>query len=170
MKKITFNIPNYGLVGLPSVNIEGIPLAKFKIKIEDAWRVQHRFLFFKWSTSKWAMVEKNKWLVFIPWKHSEKEVVLVDDADVVSQDFSFPQQWINVSKFISPYTEELPDWGEKYEVADFCGYPFIVENESFIANIKMYYNSVPLKILYKQFPEFLKLEHDEEYHLRVRNE
>ena len=100
-------------------------------------------------------------MVFIPWKHRAKELALIDDTDVLAQDFSTPTQWIDIAKFISPYTEETPYYDE-YEITDFSGYPFVKENENFIANVKQCDYSSVLEYLFKHFPELLEATDAEE--------
>ena len=137
--------------------INAIPLAKFKMKLGKLVATQHSFMFLKWYPSRYEVEYeiKPKWLVFIPWKHCAKEIALIDDADVLPQDFSTPTQWIDIDKFVSPYTYEDPYYDE-YEITDFSGYPFVAENESFIANVWQSDTSSVLEFLFKHFPELLE--------------
>ena len=137
--------------------INAIPLAKFKMKLEKLVATQHSFLFLKWHSSRYEVAYeiKPKWIVLIPWKHCAKELAIIDDADVLSQDFSVPTQWVNIDEFISPYTAEDPYY-EQYEITEFCGYPFVADNESFIANVRQSDCDLPLELLFKLFPELLE--------------
>ena len=143
--------------------INAIPLAKFKIKLEKLVATQHSRLLVKWFPSRYEVKYeiKPKWLVFIPWKHSAKELAIIDDSDVLSQDFSVPTQWIGIDEFISPYIEEDPYYDE-YEITDFSGYPFVAENKNFIANVMQYDSTSVLEYLFKHFPELLEATDAEE--------
>ena len=101
------------------------------------------------------------YLMFIPWKHREKELALIPVRDVIIVDKRVDEDMVSVKKYISPFTEELPYYTE-YEISDFVGYKFICDYKNFIADIRNQCFNKPLEILYQHYPQLLHEEFDEE--------
>ena len=100
-------------------------------------------------------------LVFIPWKHREKELLLVSIKDVITIDKLIGNDIVSIEKYISPFTEEDPYYAE-CKISNFVGYKFIYEYKNYIANIRNQCFKKPLEILYQHHPELLQEEFDEE--------
>ena len=100
-------------------------------------------------------------LVFIPWKHREKELLLVSIKDVITIDKLIGNDIVSIEKYISPFTYEEP-YHMECKISNFVGYKFIYEYKNYIADIRNQYYEKPLEILYQNHPELLKEEFDEE--------
>ncbi|MBQ7337927.1 MAG: hypothetical protein IJW40_05665 [Clostridia bacterium] len=100
-------------------------------------------------------------LVFIPWKHREKELVLLPMSDIITIDKLIGNDIVSIEKYISPFTEEDPYYAE-YKISNFVGYKFIYEYKNYIADIRNQCFRKPLEILYQHHPELLQEEFDEE--------
>ena len=105
--------------------------------------------------------KRKYYLVFIPWKHSLKELALVPLENVIKTDELAGEDVISVEEYISPYTDEEP-WYAECKIWNFVGYKFIYENKSFIINCFMQDYKAPQQILYMHQPELLKEEFNEE--------
>lgn len=105
--------------------------------------------------------ERTYCLVFIPWKHSEKELALISIQNVITSDIQIDEAMASVEKYISPFTEENPYYAE-YKISDFVGYKFIYEYKNFIADIRNQCPTKPYEILYHLHPELLNEDFDEE--------
>lgn len=102
-------------------------------------------------------------LVFIPWKHREKELSLISMEDVITIDKLVGDDIVSVEKYVSPFTEEDPYYAE-CKISNFVGYKFVYEYKNFIANIRNQCFTTALEILYQHHPELLYEEFDEEKH------
>ena len=105
--------------------------------------------------------ERSYCLVFIPWKHQEKELALIPVRDVITLDKLVGDDIVVIEKFISPFTEENPYYAE-YKILDFIGYKFIYDYKNFIADIRNQCPTKPLEMLYQHYLELLQEEIDEE--------
>lgn len=137
--------------------INAILLAHFNIlhTIEVEKKV---LLFFKRETK--TQIKSNVFLVFIPFKHQEKELAIIELEDVVDFEQLEGSDILHIENFISPFTKEHPYYNE-YKIENFIGHEFIYTNKEFIADtVNRLYE--PLEILYKHKPELLQIEIDEE--------
>lgn len=101
------------------------------------------------------------YIVFIPWKHSLKNISLIDEKNVISINYVSEIEFIEVDEFISEFTQEEPYYSE-YSIRNFIGYKFIYEDVEFIANVMNGLVKYPLEILYENIPSILNEEFDEE--------
>ena len=108
-----------------------------------------------------APVNHQYCLVFIPWKHREKELLLLSMRDIITIDKLIGNDIVSIEKYISPFTEEDPYYAE-YKISNFVGYKFIYEYKNYIADIRNQCFTKPLEILYQHHPELLQEEFDEE--------
>ncbi len=99
-------------------------------------------------------------MIFIPWKHKAKELILAP-ADRVWILGREDERFILVDQFCSCFSLEHP-YATEYDVQAFKGFDFVYENNDFIANVYNELTTKPLDILYKAMPELLNLEFDEE--------
>ncbi len=95
-------------------------------------------------------------LVFIPRKHSLKEIIAVPFDDVKMTNY-LKEEFVQSEGFTSAFTEETP-YIEKYDICGFSGCKFIYENNDFIANVFRQYKEKNLSILYKEHPEYFEID------------
>ena len=74
MIKIEFNY--YGKT------VKGILLAKYQRLRRKIVTTERKFLWITKTVDKWIKVNSPLYLVFIPWKHSEKQVVEISENDI----------------------------------------------------------------------------------------
>ena len=108
--------------------------------------------------SRLASVDRHDCLVFIPWKHREKELALISMSDIIGFDRIVDEDVISVKQYISSTTDD--PYGE-CEILDFVGYKFIYECKNFIADL-IDGSQKPYEIFYQLYPELLQEEFDEE--------
>lgn len=101
-------------------------------------------------------VKRQYCLVYIPWKHQEKELALVCLNDVITFDKLIGDDVISIESYISDFTKEEPYYTE-YKISDFVGYKFIYDYRSFVADVKNQCFTKPLEILYQHYPQLLKI-------------
>lgn len=106
-------------------------------------------------------IQRQYCLVFIPWKHKEKELALISIYDVITIDKLVGNDIVSIEKYISPFTEENPYYAE-YKISNFVGHRFVYDYKNFIADIRNQCFEKPLEILYQHYPELLQEEFDEE--------
>lgn len=145
--------------------VEAILLAKLTMEVEVFVTKNCKILWFK---KQKRVLEKQRidfCLVYLPWKHQEKELMLIKQKDCVSNiDFFNRDGIVNVNKFESEYIEECDGYKNncKFEVENFVGYDFLHKNKSFIADLYCGEKSKCLTILYKKMPQILNEVFDEE--------
>lgn len=106
-------------------------------------------------------VDRQYCLVFIPWKHQEKELALIPMSDIITIGKLAGNDIVSVEKYISPFTEEYPYYSE-CKISNFVGYNFVYDYKNFISDVINQCFTKPLTILYQQHPEFLYEEFDED--------
>ena len=99
-------------------------------------------------------------LVFIPWKHREKQLAMVRMDSVLSP-VAPRKDWVTVRSFFSVYEDE-PYYRSEVEVRNFVGYKFICDNNNFIAALRNGENYDPLTALYENMPYLLEEEIEDE--------
>lgn len=140
--------------------ISGILLGKSKRKHDEVYSVKKRSL---WKTK---IVYKHKtlntplYVIFIPWKHREKELIEVDEKYMIDPEtIQNDEAWIHVDKFISERTESFDNhsWKESIEVRDFIGYKFMYDNNSFMIDLCLHEWGDALTVLYQNMPQLLTM-------------
>lgn len=132
-------------------DIKGIPLAKYVnkygIPVKRGNRIVH-----KWE-------EDYYYIVFIPWKHQEKEIREVKQSNIISGLKEKYENWIEVDKYTSEaFDGEYATFPDSMEVKGFYGLPFIYQHKEFVANQVLHNYNENLTILYKEVPELLNEE------------
>lgn len=121
---------------------------------------EKKFLFF----SSFKRVFKDRkfkiYLVFIPWKHAVKDIVFIDERQIISIDHCSEVEWIIIDRFISKYTKD------EYVIENFKGYKFIYDNNEFIANLRNGLGKYYLETLYSNIPSIIEEEFDEDTAVR----
>ena len=100
--------------------------------------------------------ERKKYLVFVPYQHRMKEVVEIDENELLSMECNLPNDFIQIAAFTSQYVIEDPFCLE-YEIREFCGYEFIARDICFIGNVIHHWQDACLEVLYnydKSLAEF----------------
>jgi hypothetical protein len=103
------------------------------------------------------------YLIFIPWRHQEKELIEVDEKYIINPEtIQMDEIWINVDKFTSERSESVENhtWNESLEVNKFIGYKFIYENNDFLINVCLHDWWEPLTIIYQNIPQLLNMDLD----------
>ena len=97
------------------------------------------------------------YLVFIPWKHREKETAELLDGQIVDDDGLLPEDFVRRETFFS----QAPD-GYPVEIRDFAGYPFLLTDNTVLCHQVLMDLWDVLDVLYANLPELLDEEFDEE--------
>lgn len=98
------------------------------------------------------------YIIFIPWKHKEKELVEVDEKYTLNlNSIEFEEEWIEVGSFVSKFFNGYI-YHASMEVNKFRGYKFIYDYNSFIINMVLYETHRNLEVLYKHLPKLLELD------------
>ena len=143
--------------------ISGILLGKYQRPHDEVYSVKKRFL---WKTKiiyKHKTLNTPLYLIFIPWRHQEKELIEVDEKYIINPEtIQMDETWINVDKFTSERTESVENhtWNESLEVNKFIGYKFIYENNDFLINVCLHDWWEPLTIIYQNIPQLLNMDLD----------
>ena len=143
--------------------ISGILLGKYQRPHDEVYSVKKRFL---WKTKiiyKHKTLNTPLYLIFIPWRHQEKELIEVDEKYIINPEtIQMDETWINVDKFTSERTESVENhtWNESLEVNKFIGYKFIYENNDFLINVCWHDWWEPLTIIYQNIPQLLNMDLD----------
>ena len=143
--------------------ISGILLGKYQRPHDEVYSVKKRFL---WKTKiiyKHKTLNTPLYLIFIPWKHQEKELIEVDEKYIINPEtIQMDEIWINVDKFTSERSESYDNhsWSESVEVNNFIGYKFIYENNDFLINVCLHDWWEPLTIIYQNIPQLLNMDLD----------
>ena len=143
--------------------ISGILLGKYQRPHDEVYSVKKRFL---WKTKiiyKHKTLNTPLYLIFIPWRHQEKELIEVDEKYIINPEtIQMDETWINVDKFTSEISESVENhtWNESLEVNKFIGYKFIYENNDFLINVCFHDWWEPLTIIYQNIPQLLNMDLD----------
>ena len=143
--------------------ISGILLGKYQRPHDEVYSVKKRFL---WKTKiiyKHKTLNTPLYLIFIPWRHQEKELIEVDEKYIINPEtIQMDETWINVDKFTSEISESVENhtWNESLEVNKFIGYKFIYENNDFLINVCLHDWWEPLTIIYQNIPQLLNMDLD----------
>ena len=143
--------------------ISGILLGKYQRPHDEVYSVKKRFL---WKTKiiyKHKTLNTPLYLIFIPWRHQEKELTEVDEKYIINPEtIQMDEIWINVDKFTSERSESYDNhsWSESVEVNNFIGYKFIYENNDFLINVCLHDWWEPLTIIYQNIPQLLNMDLD----------
>ena len=143
--------------------ISGILLGKYQRPHDEVYSVKKRFL---WKTKiiyKHKTLNTPLYLIFIPWRHQEKELIEVDEKYIINPEtIQMDETWINVDKFTSERSESVENhtWNESLEVNKFIGYKFIYENNDFLINVCLHNWWEPLTIIYQNIPQLLNMDLD----------
>ena len=143
--------------------ISGILLGKYQRPHDEVYSVKKRFL---WKTKiiyKHKTLNTPLYLIFIPWRHQEKELIEVDEKYIINPEtIQMDETWINVDKFTSERTESVENhtWNESLEVNKFIGYKFIYENNDFLINVCLHDLWEPITIIYQNIPQLLNMDLD----------
>lgn len=138
--------------------IKGILLGKYKTPHNEYYSVEKKFLWITKRLHRSRSLNTPLYIVFIPWKHREKELIIVDEKYVTDPHMlGRDNQWIDVSGFSSK-TYDGVIYHAKVDVTEFSGYRFIYENNAFIINLHSYETWDNLSIVYENMPELLEID------------
>jgi len=143
--------------------VEAIPLAKYYREHKKKILEKKKFLFFNFEKYKYVNVKTPLWLVFIPYKHSLKEIIEIDESDIIENKFVISPAWVSIDTYISEaYDYPESQYKDRVKIRHFLGYRFIYDYNEFICNEVLHNKNHNLAILYKEMPELLNEEFDEE--------
>ena len=143
--------------------ISGILLGKYQRPHDEVYLVNKRFLWKTKTVYKHKTLNTPLYLIFIPWRHQEKELIEVDEKYIINPEtIQMDETWINVDKFTSERSESVENhtWNESLEVNKFIGYKFIYENNDFLINVCLHDWWEPLTIIYQNIPQLLNMDLD----------
>lgn len=143
--------------------VEGIPLAIYTRKKTKIVLEKKKFLFFQYNRNKNLVLNNQIWLVFIPYQHRLKEIIEVDEENIIKNNFKVIPTWAKVESFTSE-AFEYPEaqYKDRLIIKNFLGYKFIYEHNEFICNLVLGNANENLDILYKEMPEILNEKFNEE--------
>ena len=127
--------------------------------------VEKKFLFFKYRSKGIDKRKFKMYIVFTPWKHALKDIVVISEGQILSIDRVEDDNWINIDSYISKFVKEEPYYCE-YEIENFNGYKFIYDDNEFIANIRNGLKKYCLETLYNNLPSIIEEEFDEDTAIR----
>ena len=138
--------------------MKGILLGKYQCPHEEVYTYQKRFF---WKTKliyKSRTLHTPVYVIFIPWKHREKELVEIDEKYIIHPESIQPElSWIKIDRFISKVDDGYVNLLEM-KVNDFIGYPFLYENNSFLGSLALCDTRYILTVLYQSMPEILEID------------
>ena len=143
--------------------INGILLGKYQRPHDEVYSVNKRFLWKTKTIYKHKTLNTPLYLIFIPWRHQEKELVEVDEKYIINPEtIQMEESWIHVDQFTSERPEYYGNysWNESLKVNKFIGYKFIYENNDFLMNVCLNYWWEPLTIIYQNMPQLLNMDLD----------
>ena len=143
--------------------ISGILLGKYQRPHDEVYSVKKRLL---WKTKiiyKHKTLNTPLYLIFIPWRHQEKELIEVDEKYIINPEaVPIDETWIYVDKFTSERTEYYDNhsWSESVKANNFIGYKFMCDNNSFITSVCLHEWRECLTIIYENMPQLLTMDMD----------
>ena len=91
--------------------INGILLGKYQRPHDEVYSVNKRFLWKTKTVYKHKTLNTPLYLIFIPWRHQEKELVEVDKKYIITPEtIQMEESWIHVDQF----TSERPEYYGNY--------------------------------------------------------
>lgn len=151
--RITFNYD--GII------TKGILLAECDFIETISVPVEKKFLFFKYYSKGTDKRKFKMYIVFIPRKHAMKDIVFIDERQILSMEKYSNGNWFKINSFVSKFIKEEPYYCE-YVIENFYGYKFIYDDNEFIANIRNGLKKYCLETLYNNLPTIIKEEFDED--------
>lgn len=138
--------------------IKGILLGKYQRPHEEVYSCEKKFLWKTKTIYKRQTLNTPLYVIFIPWKHKEKELVEVDEKYIVNpESVKMDETWIKIDNFISKaYDGNIYHAGMK--VNNFIGYKLMYDNNSFMINLCLHESWDNLTTLYKNMPEILNVD------------
>ena len=143
--------------------VSGILLGKYQRPHDEVYSATKRFFWKTRIVYKHKILNTPLYLLFIPWRHQEKELVEIDEKYIINPEvIQMDETWISIDKFTSVKNEMLGDhrWSETLEVNNFIGYNFIYENNDFMINVCLHEWWKPLTIIYQNLPQLLNMDLD----------
>ena len=141
--------------------INGVLLAKYQRPHDEVYSVKKEFLGKTKITYEHRTLNTPLYVIFIPWRHKEKEIIEVDEKFIINpENVGIDETWISIDKFTSERTESFNNhsWSESVEVSNFCGYKFMYDNNSFMINLCMHEYWETLTILFQNIPQLLDID------------
>ena len=138
--------------------VKGILLCKYQRLHDETLTVERKILWWKKTIKKCKKVSTPLYVVFIPWKHREKEIVEISERCIIDRhSLSLPNDWQKIDHFESKaYDGDI--YHASVEVNNFVGYPFIADYNGFVINMVLYELWDNLELLYKNMPELTTLD------------
>lgn len=114
-----------------------------------------------------SRAERPMRLVFVPHRHTLKEIVEIDESQLLSAGEIPPGAFVRTPAFIARCSfEEYELDGQiirnfcEQEIRDFYGYAFVAENPAFLAAAISDQPEISLEILYRQNPAWATMSFD----------
>ena len=123
----------------------------------------------RWLRTRDELVREERFmrLVFVPHRHALKEIVEIDESQLLSAGEIPPGAFVRAPAFVArcPFEEYELD-GQiirnfyQQEIRDFYGYAFVAENPAFLAAAIGGMPEVGLELLYRQNPSWAAMSFD----------
>lgn len=137
--------------------VKGILLCRYQRLHDEIFTTERRFLWWKKSTSKYKKVSTPLYVIFVPWKHREKEIVEIPERRIIDPySLNLPNDWRKIDYFVSEAYDDI--YHASVEVNNFVGYPFIGDYNHFVFNMASYEFTNNLELLYQNMPELATLD------------
>lgn len=138
--------------------VKGVLLCKYERLHDEIFTTEKKFLWWKKITNQIKKVCTPLYVIFVPWKHREKEIVEVPERCICNlQQLHLPNNWQQIDHFVSKaYDGDV--YHASVDVNNFIGYPFIGEYNGFVINMALYELWDNLDLLYKNMPQLATLD------------
>ena len=132
--------------------LNGIFLAKYERLHNEIYTIEKKFFKRIKKIEKIREISTPLYLIFIPYRHKEKEIVEIDEKHILKLDDNYFKAKSFVSKTNFDY------YNNEISISNFIGYKFIYDYNSFIANITLQETYNTLEVIYKNMPELLNID------------
>lgn len=137
--------------------LNGVFLAKYERLHKEIYTIERKFFKKVKKIEKKREISTTLYLIFIPYRHKEKEIVEIDEKYIIDlNSLEFDDNYFKVENFVSKTSFDY--YNNEVNINNFIGYKFIYDYNSFIANIILQETYNSLEVLYKNMPEFLTID------------
>ena len=137
--------------------LNGVFLAKYERLHNEIYTIERKFFKKIKRIEKMMKTTSPLYLIFIPYRHKEKEIIEIDEKHIINlNSLKLDDNYFKVENFVSKTNFDY--YNNEVNVNNFIGYKFIYDYNSFIANITLQETYNDLEILYKNLPELLNID------------
>lgn len=137
--------------------LNGVFLAKYERLHNEIYTIEKKFFKRLKKIEKIRKISTPLYLIFIPYRHKEKEIVEIDEKHIINLDsLKLDDNYFKAKSFVSKTNFDY--YNNEISISNFIGYKFIYDYNSFIANITLQETYNSLDVLYKNMPELLNID------------